>query len=128
MKIVVLVTALVAAVAVLPAAAEHGPGTADEQRLGSERATSTDLDLQLELGLGGVRLGGRVFGRDGVAGAWLNGRLGPDGFAVDGRVEREDGSAWNFTLDAEAMDEAAKLAWQWLRGRILPMSEGRPTL
>jgi hypothetical protein len=134
--IVVLMTA------VMPAWAEHRtlagadvagaeaaskPPTAGRATTASELAggpSSTDLELQLGLGLNGFRLGGRLLGPDGVAGAWLNGGMGPNGFALDGRVQRGDGRAWNFKLDAEMMDEAARLAWRYLRGRMLTIEDG----
>ncbi|MBI2218614.1 MAG: hypothetical protein HYU51_15105 [Candidatus Rokubacteria bacterium] len=130
----IVIAVIVLMTAVTPAWAEHRTlGEADvagaAERPTTERAmaggpSSTDLELQLGLGLNGFRLGGRLLGPDGVAGAWLNGGMGPNGFALDGRVQRNDGRAWNFKLDAEMIDDAARLAWRWLRGRMLTFEDG----
>jgi hypothetical protein len=73
---------------------------------------SSSLDIDLKLGLKSFRFGSRVFGRDGYAGgAWLNGETRPDGFSVDGRVER-DGKAHNFKLNAD-IDEWLRRAVRW---------------
>jgi hypothetical protein len=84
----------------------------------------TDLELELKLGLSGFRLGGRLIGPEGAAGAWLNGGVGPHGFALDGRVQRDDGRAWGFRLDGEVVDEATRLALRWLRDRVLTIQGG----
>jgi hypothetical protein len=120
MRSIAIVTVLVVMFAAVPASGEHKTlGEGSQPSGGAEGSRSTDLDVQLRLGLNGFRLGGRLLGREGVAGAWLNGDMGPKGFQLDGRVQREDGRAWNFKLDAEVMDEAGRLAWRWFRGRML---------
>jgi hypothetical protein len=120
MRSIAIVTVVIAMLATVPASAEHTTfGDGSQVSRGGEASRSTDLDLQLRLGLNGFRLGGRLLGPEGVAGAWLNGGMGPSGFQLDGRVQREDGRAWNFKLDAEVMDEAGRLAWRWFRGRML---------
>src|SRR6188474_2806655 len=103
--------ALAVAIIVLTAA----PGAADHKTLvSSEESASTEpdrssLDVDLKLGVNGFRLGGRVFGKEGYkGGAWLNGETRPEGFSVDGRVERE-GKSWNFKLNAD-IDEALRKA------------------
>jgi hypothetical protein len=58
------------------------------------------------------RFGSRVHGRDGYAGgAWLNGETRPDGFSLDGRIER-NGRAHNFKLDAD-LDAWLRQAIRW---------------
>jgi hypothetical protein len=90
-----------------------GPALADhklEPVGGTETESSIDIDLKL--GPKSFRLGGRVFGRDGYAGgAWLNGETRPDGFSLDGRIER-DGTAHNFKLNAD-IDEWVRRAIRW---------------
>jgi uncharacterized protein (TIGR00251 family) len=71
----------------------------------SDPGRSTDLDLGLRLGRDGFSLGGRVFGLEGVYGAWLNGQVSREGFTVDGRVQNPDRS-WNFRFSADV--------WDWL--------------
>jgi hypothetical protein len=66
----------------------------------------------VKLGVDGFRLGGRLFGRDGFYGAWLNGQVHPDGFTLDGRVQR-DGRAFNFTLNAQLTDALSRFAGRW---------------
>ncbi len=66
---------------------------------------SMDLDLGLRLGRDGFSLGGRLFGLDGVYGAWLNGQVRREGFTVDGRIQDPDRS-WNFRFNADV--------WEWL--------------
>ena len=119
--IVVLVTAG-------PAWADHRMRAAtdesrDSQALVEEppagEPSSSLLDLEMKLGKEGFRLGGRLFGRGGVAGAWLNGQLKANGFVLDGRVQDEDGHARNFKLDAEGMDWLTRAGWYWLIGRSL---------
>src|SRR5436309_14504129 len=61
-----------------PARAEHN-GQAPAR-------DSVDLNLDLKIGGEGFRLGGTVFGLEGVYGAWLNGAVRPDGFEVDGSL------------------------------------------
>jgi hypothetical protein len=92
-----------------PAAAEHNSATSPPER--------SSLDVDLKLGLNGFRLGARVFGEQGYrGGAWLNGETRPDGFTVDGRVERGPGKSWNFKLNAD-IDEALRRAARWWTGR-----------
>lgn len=119
--IVVLVTAG-------PAWADHRMRAAadesrDSQALVEEppagEPSSSLLDLEMKLGKEGFRLGGRLFGRGGVAGAWLNGQLKANGFVLDGRVQDEEGHARNFKLDAEGMDWLTRAGWYWLIGRSL---------
>jgi hypothetical protein len=91
-----------------PARAEHnGPpreGPAARDGAGAERRGSdTDLDVQIKLGKDGFRLGGRLFGPDGVAGAWLNGRVERDGVVLDGRIQEPNGRTFNFKLDADIL-------------------------
>lgn len=95
------------------------PTIADHKSLMSaESATPpspdrASLDVDMKLGLNGFRLGARVFGNQGyTGGAWLNGETRPEGFSVDGRVEREGGKVWNFKLNAD-IDEALRRAAGW---------------
>jgi len=113
-----------------PAGADHKlllpPDEPQADRSQTERpkseATNTDssLDIDLKLGLNGFRLGGRLFGHDGYAGgAWLNGATRPDGFSVDGRVER-DGKAHNFKMNLD-LDEWLRRAagwWAWGQSKL----------
>ena len=72
----------------------------------------SSLDIDLKLGLKSFRLGSRFFGRDGYAGgAWLNGETRPDGFSLDGRIER-DGKSHNFKFNAD-IDEWVRRAIRW---------------
>src|SRR3989442_12734383 len=75
-----------------PARAEHN-GQAPAR-------DSVDLNLDLKIGGEGFRLGGTVFGLEGVYGAWLNGAVRPDGFSVDGRLQHPE-RAYNFKLNAD---------------------------
>ena len=100
------------------------PGVAEHNALvSSEESASTapersSLDVDLKLGVNGFRLGGRVFGKEGYkGGAWLNGETRPEGFSVDGRVEREGGKSWNFKLNAD-IDEALRRAMRWWGGGL----------
>jgi hypothetical protein len=78
----------------------------------------SSVDVDLKLGLNGFRLGARVFGKDGyTGGAWVNGETRPDGFSVDGRVERDGGKSWNFKLNAD-IDEALRRAMKWWGGSL----------
>jgi len=61
---------------------------------------SVDLNLDLKIGGEGFRLGGTVFGLEGVYGAWLNGAVRPDGFSVDGRLQHPE-RAYNFKFNAD---------------------------
>jgi hypothetical protein len=98
-----------------PAMAEHNSlASADGDTPAADRSS---LDVDLKLGLNSFRLGARVFGRQGYrGGAWLNGETRPDGFSVDGRVEREGGKVFNFTFNAD-IDEALRRAARWWTGR-----------
>ena len=75
-----------------PARAEHN-GQAPAR-------DSVDLNLDLKIGGEGFRLGGTVFGLEGVYGAWLNGAVRPDGFSVDGRLQHPE-RAYNFKFNAD---------------------------
>jgi len=111
----------VALVAATPAWADHNrlvaPGEAEREAKGESatpEGTKTDgsLDIDLKLGLNGFRFGSRLFGREGYAGgAWLNGETRPEGFSLDGRVER-DGKAHNFKMNIE-IDEWLRRAARW---------------
>jgi hypothetical protein len=117
MKMVVVLGSLVAMLAVAgPARAqlvtEPGAELVKEPEVANETPGASSLDLDLKLGLKSFRLGGRIFGRGGYAGgAWLNGETRPDGFSIDGRVER-DGKAHNFKLNAD-IDEWVRRAVRW---------------
>jgi len=100
------------------------PGVAEHNALvSSEESASTapersSLDVDLKLGVNGFRLGGRVFGKEGYkGGVWLNGETRPEGFSVDGRVERDGGKSWNFKLNAD-IDEALRRAMRWWGGGL----------
>jgi hypothetical protein len=105
---VLAVTALLLALAA-PAFAEHnGPppredAVAPEARGPDRPFLGRDLDVQIKLGRDGFRLGGRLFGPEGVAGAWLNGRFGRSGIVLDGRVQEPSGRSFNFKLDADIL-------------------------
>jgi hypothetical protein len=97
-----------------------GPAWADHQTdPPADTPSSSLLDVEIKLGKEGFRIGGRLFGSGGVAGAWLNGQLNPNGFQLDGRVQDEHGRARNFKLDAEMTDWLTRSGWQWLLGRSL---------
>lgn len=96
-----------------PARAEHNALASPEAGAPPASSERSALDVDLKLGLNGFRLGARLFGAKGYSGgAWLNGETRPDGFSVDGRVEREGGKAWNFKLNAD-IDEALRRAARW---------------
>ncbi|MBI1735411.1 MAG: hypothetical protein HYR51_09570 [Candidatus Rokubacteria bacterium] len=123
-----LVALAVALVAAGPAWADHRtPAVADEPRdptaLVEEppvaAPSSSLLDVEIKVGKDGFRLGGRLFGPAGVAGAWLNGQLESNGVVLDGRVQDEQGRARSFKLDAEMIDWLTRAGWQWLIGRSL---------
>ena len=94
------------------------PATAEHNSLASAPASErSSLDVDLKLGVNGFRLGARLFGAQGYSGgAWLNGETRPDGFSVDGRVEREGRKSWNFKLNAD-IDEVLRRAARWWTGR-----------
>jgi hypothetical protein len=80
--------------------------------------TDHSLDINLKIGLDGFRLGSRIFGRQGYAGgAWINGQVRPDGFSVDGRVEK-DGRAQNFKMNVELDQWMRRAATWWIFGRL----------
>src|SRR5688500_10251061 len=100
------------------------PSIADHKTLVSADQTSpaaperSSVDVDLKLGLNGFRLGARLFGKEGyTGGAWLNGETRPEGFSVDGRLEREGGKSWNFKLNAD-IDEALRRAMRWWGGGL----------
>lgn len=67
--------------------------------LAAERGTF-DVDVDVQVGPDGFRLGGRVLGPQGVWGAWLNGTARRDGFTLGGRMQRPD-RATNFKFDLD---------------------------
>jgi len=102
-----------------------GPARADHKLLlppDEPQAESTDssFDIDLKVGLNGFRLGGRLFGSNGYAGgAWLSGETKPDGFLLDGRVER-DGKTHNFKMNID-FDEWLRRAagwWAWGQSKL----------
>lgn len=98
-----------------PTTAEHNSLVSEESAPASSDRSALDVDLKL--GLNGFRLGARLFGHQGYSGgAWLNGETRPEGFSVDGRVEREGGKSWNFKLNAD-IDEVLRRAVRWWTGR-----------
>ena len=102
-------------VAAVPARADHKalPTEAAVEPGRSAAPDTTSLDIDIKLGLDGFRFGSRLFGREGyTGGAWLNGQTRPEGFSVDGRLER-DGKAHNFKLNVE-IDEWLRRAARWL--------------
>jgi hypothetical protein len=120
MRTALLCFAIVLGLTVLtaaPSAAEHKALVSAEESasLAPERSS---VDVDLKLGLNGFRLGGRLFGKEGYkGGAWLNGETRPEGFSVDGRVEREGGKSWNFKLNAD-IDEMLRKAMKWWGGGL----------
>jgi hypothetical protein len=119
----VLTAALLAAG---PARADHKLLTPDEPQAAAPQAengkpegmqTESSLDIDVKLGLNGFRLGTRLFGREGYAGgAWLNGQTRPEGFSLDGRVER-DGKAHNFKMNIDLDEWLRRAARWWTRGQ-----------
>ena len=120
MQTVVLCVAIaVAAIGLtaVPSLADHNALVSAEQgeAVAPERSS---VDVDLKLGLNGFRLGARVFGKSGYSGgAWINGETRPDGFSVDGRLERDGGKSWNFKLNAD-IDEALRRAMRWWGGGL----------
>jgi len=84
--------------AVMPARAEHNTPAPSRD--------SVDLNVDIKIDRDGFRLGGTVFGLEGVYGAWFNGAVREDGFTVDGRIQHPD-RAYNFKLNGDVAD--------WLR-------------
>jgi hypothetical protein len=79
--------------------------------------TESSVDINLKLGINGFSFGSKVFGREGyTGGAWLNGQTRPEGFSVDGRVER-DGKAHNFKMNIELDEWLRRAARWWTRGQ-----------
>jgi hypothetical protein len=99
--VIVLATAL-GIVTLAPAARAEptrAPGARDGLAL--EGPAGSSLDLSLELGADGFRLGGRLFAHGGYAGgAWLDGLARRDGFRLDGGLEH-GGRSHGFTFDAD---------------------------
>ena len=131
MRTMLIFSALIAMlIAAGPARADHKlllpPDEPQAERPQTERPnpeatiTGNSFDIDLRLGLDGFRLGGRLFGRDGYAGgAWLNGATRPEGFSVDGGVER-DGKAHTFKMNIE-LDEWMRRAaawWIWSQSKL----------
>lgn len=105
----------VIALTAVPTMADHNSLVSAEPG-GPPVSDRSSLDVDLKLGLNGFRLGARLFGNQGYSGgAWLNGETRPEGFSVDGRVEREGGKSWNFKLNAD-IDEALRRAARWWGG------------
>jgi hypothetical protein len=122
MRTTVIFGALLAVLLAAGAAdADHKRLMADEPQADSPKSegmkTESSLDIDLKLGLKGFRLGSRLFGREGYAGgAWLNGETRPEGFSLDGRVER-DGKAHNFKMNVDLDDWLRRAARWWTRGQ-----------
>ena len=102
---------------VAPSGADHKAlVSSDQSDLSAPERSSVDVDLKL--GLNSFRLGARLFGKGGYSGgAWINGETRPEGFTVDGRLEREGGKSWNFKLNAD-IDEALRRAMRWWGGGL----------
>lgn len=100
-----------------PSAADHKTLVSAEESASSAPERSS-VDVDLKLGLNGFRLGARLFGKEGYSGgAWLNGETRPEGFSVDGRLERGAGKSWNFKLNAD-IDEMLRKAMKWWGGGL----------
>ena len=119
--VVVCVTITLAAIMLtaVPAAADHKKLVSMESEQSTPSAPErSSLDIDLKLGVNGFRLGGRLFGKEGYkGGAWVNGETRPEGFSVDGRIERDGGKSWNFKLNAD-IDEALRRAMRWWGGGL----------
>jgi hypothetical protein len=118
MKTLLILAAMAVTLALAaPARADHKLLMSDTPRTpettgASDQVGESSVDIDLKLGLNGFRFGSRLFGRDGyTGGAWLNGQTRPDGFSVDGRLERE-GKAHNFKLNVD-IDEWLRRALRW---------------
>jgi hypothetical protein len=86
------------------------PSFADHATLASGVAPEGhDLEIELKIGQDFFRLGGHVPGPGGVASGWLNGRLLPGGFSVDGRLKPETGRPYNFKFDVDGLDRLATM-------------------
>lgn len=102
MKTIRLVAAFLVAGLALgapPARAEHLTRQPDAARPAKERR-ALDVDLNMKLGSGGFRLGGRLSAPHGVWGGWLDGKVRPDGFTLDGRVQAGERTR-DFRLNAD---------------------------
>ena len=73
-----------------------------------------DLEIEFKIGQDFFRLGGHVLGPGGVASGWLNGRLRPGGFSVDGRLKPETGRPYNFKFDVDGLDRLGTMG-TWTR-------------
>jgi hypothetical protein len=114
MKRIVLVVLGGLILAAAPARADHNGarGFTSTAEDATERGGTFDVDINLELGLHGFRLGSRLFGREGyLGGAWLNGETRKDGFSLDGRMEH-DGKVHDFRFNAE-IDEWLHRMLRW---------------
>jgi hypothetical protein len=101
----------------VPSVADHKAlvSTEPSDQAAPERSS---VDVDLKLGVNSFRLGARVFGKGGyTGGGWINGETRPEGFSVDGRLEREGGKSWNFKLNAD-IDEALRRAMRWWGGGL----------
>jgi hypothetical protein len=103
---------LLGSVVSAPASAEHLTVTPEAR---PDAAQSTKLDIDFKLGADGFRMGARVFGTEGVYGAWLNGRVRPNGITVDGRVQ-DRAKAHNFTVNADVWEGLMRAAMRSLPG------------
>jgi hypothetical protein len=112
---VVVLAIVVAVVLAGPAsvAAEHMTLMPAESEPAREPARETsNLDVDLRVGGDSFRFGGRLFGRGGVSGAWLNGQMRPDGLTVDGRVQTE-ARAHNFRFNIGFLDPLSRTVARW---------------
>lgn len=125
MRTAVLCVAIALGVIVLtaaPSAADHKalvpPDQSPPPAAEPSAPERSSLDVDLKLGVNGFRFGARMFGKEGYAGgAWLNGETRPEGFSVDGRLERDGGKSWNFKLNAD-IDEALRKVMRWWGGGL----------
>ena len=92
--------------------------------LAAALATAAPAWADHNRGLKGFRFGSRIFGRAGYAGgAWLNGETRPEGFSLDGRLERAcaggapcERRAHNFKMSVEIDEWLRRAARWWSRG------------
>ena len=93
--------------------ADHATTPAGRDDVSIDGPPGPSLDLNLKLGAGGFRLGGRLVGQGGSAsGAWLNGEARRDGFRLDGRVEH-GGKSHGFTFDADLGEWLGRARRAW---------------
>ena len=118
-----MIVMLVSLVFTIPAFADHRTFDGGSEAVvssGSPTARglseSHDLDIEVKVGRDHFRLGGRFLGPDGVAGAWVNGRVRPWGLSLDGRVQYDGWRAFNFKLDAELLDWLPRAPRAWRPG------------